>query len=148
MEGVTVLRRSSATQSAGRSSADPALPHNADQRGTRYDNTAVDEQVRRGARVQELHGPAGTVIVFETSSVHRGMPCLEGSRVAITNYYGNRLRPCGAPPPSPSPAKKKKAANGKSNGNGHGGAAKIKAGNGNGNSGAKRMGRAGAARTM
>ena len=73
---------------------DTSLKANADKRKTRYDDEAIHDQVARGARVKELHAPAGSVIVFETSNVHRGMPCRERSRVSLTNYYGNRLPGC------------------------------------------------------
>ena len=39
------------------------------------------------ARVQELHAPMGSVVVFEISSVHVGLPCAEGERISLTNYY-------------------------------------------------------------
>ena len=39
------------------------------------------------ARVEELHAPKGSVIVFEISSAHRGMPCRRGERASLTNYY-------------------------------------------------------------
>lgn len=32
-------------------------------------------------------GPAGTVILFDSSTIHRGVPIRKGSRIAITNYY-------------------------------------------------------------
>ena len=84
---------------------DRLLQHNADPRRTRFDDAAVREQLsRHGARVQEVLGPAGTAVAFETSSVHRGMPCRTGpGRVSLTNYYrakGGTLPSCGAAVPA------------------------------------------------
>ena len=79
--------------------SDASLKHAPDPRGrkTRFTEQAVQKQVMRGARVQPILGAAGTVVIFETSSVHRGMPALTSGRVALTNYYHNNLATCGVP---------------------------------------------------
>ena len=57
-------------------------------RVTRYNDSAIAEQVRRhGATVQPVHAEAGALILFEISSVHRGTPCERGERAVLTNYY-------------------------------------------------------------
>ena len=78
--------------------SDTTLKHATDRRGrrTRFDEAAVNRQVKQGARVREIFGGAGTAVVFETSSVHRGMPAHTGGRVTLTNYYHNELPTCGA----------------------------------------------------
>ena len=78
--------------------SDATLKHSVDprRRRTRFAESAVQRQVLQGARVNEILGDAGTVIVFETSSVHRGMAATTGGRVALTNYYQNDLATCGA----------------------------------------------------
>lgn len=73
--------------------SDATLIHNGDPRHTRFEDDAIHEQVaRRGARIEEVHAPRGTAVVFETSSVHRGMPCQSGPRMSVTIYYNNPLR--------------------------------------------------------
>lgn len=51
-----------------------------------------DMQIRNllateAARLKTIVGRAGTVILVDTSCIHRGMPILQGSRYALTNYY-------------------------------------------------------------
>ncbi len=43
--------------------------------------------MRMGAVVHPIHAAAGALIIFEISSVHRGMPCEGGERAVLTNYY-------------------------------------------------------------
>jgi len=38
-------------------------------------------------RLMTLNGSAGTLILVDTSAVHRGMPIKAGTRYALTNYY-------------------------------------------------------------
>ena len=78
--------------------SDSTLKHSTDKRGrrTRFSEASVQDELRNGAHVREILGGAGTVVVFETSSVHRGMPALTGGRVTLTNYYHNTLATCGA----------------------------------------------------
>ena len=74
------------------------LSPNGDQRRTRYDAREVTRHVEnRGAAVHAITAPRGTVVLFETSSVHRGtVREAVGNRVVMTNYYNNRLPPCGS----------------------------------------------------
>ena len=54
----------------------------------RLNSSVVDYACRVGhSHVVELHASMGTVIVFEISSAHRGMPCQRGERASLTNYY-------------------------------------------------------------
>ncbi|HWY61218.1 MAG TPA: phytanoyl-CoA dioxygenase family protein [Rhizomicrobium sp.] len=39
------------------------------------------------ARARAFPAPCGTVILFDSSMIHRGMPILVGTRYALTNYY-------------------------------------------------------------
>ena len=71
-------------------------PRDYKHRRTRFTDEAVRSQVARGAQVSPVLGVGGTVVLFETSSVHRGMPALSRGRVSLTNYYQNSLRVCGA----------------------------------------------------
>ena len=63
--------------------------------GRRFGDAAIARAVHRGARVVPLHAPRGSVILFETSSIHRGLPCARGTRHSITNYYANTPGICG-----------------------------------------------------
>ena len=40
-------------------------------------------------KLQTLTGQAGTLILADTSGIHRGAPIKEGKRYALTNYYWN-----------------------------------------------------------
>jgi hypothetical protein len=43
------------------------------------------------ARAPERHrvacGPAGTLVLADTTGIHRGRPLIAGERIALTNYY-------------------------------------------------------------
>ena len=71
----------------------PGVAPNADPRGTRYDDDAVESHLREDARryAVECHAPRGTVILFRTSVLHRGAQLLGSAngapRLALTNYY-------------------------------------------------------------
>ena len=56
-------------------------------RTTRFNASAIEGEVRLGAAVHPIHAAAGALIIFEISSVHRGMPCEGGERAVLTNYY-------------------------------------------------------------
>jgi hypothetical protein len=45
---------------------------------------------RDPSRLRTLTGKAGTLIMVETASIHRGRPPTEGVRYALTNYYVER----------------------------------------------------------
>ena len=54
----------------------------------RLNDSVVEGLVRGGnTDVYEIHAPMGSVVLFEISSVHRGMPCARGARATVTNYY-------------------------------------------------------------
>jgi len=61
----------------------------------RLNNSVIDDYLLQNsnARVDTLHASMGSVIVFEISSVHRGMPCNERPRVSLTNYYKVKKAP-------------------------------------------------------
>ena len=66
------------------------LEHSPDpvsKRTTRFNASVVEGEVRMGAVVHPIHAAAGALIIFEISSVHRGMPCEGGERAVLTNYY-------------------------------------------------------------
>ena len=52
-------------------------------------NASVVERAcaERRAYAEEQHAEMGSVVVFEISSAHRGMPCRRGQRASLTNYY-------------------------------------------------------------
>ncbi len=58
-------------------------------RTTRLDDAHVASIVeRRYPRgIDTITGPAGTLILVDTSAIHRGKPIEQGQRYALTNYY-------------------------------------------------------------
>ena len=62
--------------------------------GRRYSDAAIVAAIKGGARVRTFHAPRGTVILFETSNIHRGTPCERGVRHTLTNYYENTPNAC------------------------------------------------------
>lgn len=57
-------------------------------RSTRYTETEVNRQVAEaGAAIKTVTGVKGTVILFDTSMVHRGSPCIGRGRASLTTYY-------------------------------------------------------------
>ena len=74
---------------------DEKLQHVIDERGrnTRYSQDSIDEQVRLyKAYVKSFLAPAGSVVLFDISNVHRGAPCSTKSRTAVTLYVDTPLR--------------------------------------------------------
>ena len=60
-----------------------------------YSEAAVEAEVARGARVEAVLAPRGSVVLFDTSSVHRGLPCGIGrNRTTLTTYYANPMPRC------------------------------------------------------
>ena len=53
----------------------------------RLNQSEVNRAVSSGSRVENLYARMGSVIIFEISNAHRGMPCKSGERVSLTNYY-------------------------------------------------------------
>ena len=69
------------------------LIHRPDTRGrtTRYSDAHIEQHVGDSARVRTVSGSAGTVILFDTSNVHRGKTVNERGRISMTNYYDTSL---------------------------------------------------------
>lgn len=56
-----------------------------DIKSTRIDSEKVD--LLNSKRLKTIIGKAGTLILVDTSLIHRGKPLINGKRYAITNYY-------------------------------------------------------------
>jgi hypothetical protein len=55
---------------------------------TRFSEQIVNEIIKnKPDRLKTLEGKAGTLILVDTSAIHRGSPLKKGSRYALTNYY-------------------------------------------------------------
>ena len=51
-----------------------------------------DDEIRKFNKVlrnktKTITGKAGTLIIFNSSTIHRGKPIIKGERLALTNYY-------------------------------------------------------------
>ncbi len=53
----------------------------------KLDEDLVRDLAERGYRAKPVICRAGTVMVVDTSAIHRARPCLKGSRYALTTYY-------------------------------------------------------------
>jgi Phytanoyl-CoA dioxygenase (PhyH) len=55
----------------------------------RFTQKQVDEVLENSHRdrVHTLHYPAGTLLIFDSSTIHRGSPIKSGTRLALTNYF-------------------------------------------------------------
>lgn len=61
---------------------------NLDSMESRFDTKTVEKILtREPERLKTLTGKAGTVIIVDTSCIHRGLPLKQGVRYALTNYY-------------------------------------------------------------
>lgn len=56
-------------------------------RENRVGSKADALKAREPDRVISVLGPAGTMVVFDTSAIHTGAPLKTGERIALTNYY-------------------------------------------------------------
>jgi hypothetical protein len=55
---------------------------------TRFDNSLVEKLIKKDTgRLITLNGKAGSLILVDTTLIHRGCPLTSGSRYALTNYY-------------------------------------------------------------
>lgn len=55
---------------------------------SRYEAAAIDKMLARSPFERERFlGKAGTLLLVNTSGIHRGRPLIAGSRHALTNYY-------------------------------------------------------------
>ena len=58
-------------------------------RSVRWTDLLIDKLLNATGheRIKNFTASAGTLIIFDSSTIHRGSPILEGKRYAITNYY-------------------------------------------------------------
>lgn len=47
----------------------------------------VTKLTRKGFEIKQITVPAGTLMLIDTSALHRASPCLEGERYAVTVYH-------------------------------------------------------------
>jgi len=60
---------------------------------SRFNVQEVDRLVKQNPeRLKTLTGKAGTVILVDTSVIHRGVPMKQGIRYALTNYFFERTQ--------------------------------------------------------
>ena len=57
---------------------------------TRWTNPEIDKLVT-GNKICTVTGGAGSLVIFDTSNLHRGAPNKNKSRYALTNYYYSNL---------------------------------------------------------
>ena len=75
--------------------SDAHLRHAFDKRGrnTRYSQQSIDDQVEVfGAQTRRIHAPAGSMVLFDISNVHRGAPCRKRMRSVLTLYVDTPLK--------------------------------------------------------
>lgn len=58
--------------------------------GLRFNSTEVETRMNDKDR-RFIPGKSGTILMFDSSSIHRGSPNFNQDRVAITNYYYQRI---------------------------------------------------------
>jgi hypothetical protein len=51
------------------------------------ENTVQDYIIKKTSELKTITAKAGTLIMVDTSVIHRGKPLLKGTRYALTNYY-------------------------------------------------------------
>ena len=56
------------------------------------ENQVKKIESRTGKKRKTIKGKPGTVILFNSSTIHRGSPIINGSRYSLTNYYYPRRR--------------------------------------------------------
>ena len=55
---------------------------------TRFSHEDILKVVNKNTnKIVELNGTAGTLILVDTSHIHRGKPLLENERYALTNFF-------------------------------------------------------------
>ncbi|GAB2975326.1 hypothetical protein GCM10027049_07350 [Mucilaginibacter puniceus] len=59
------------------------------QNDVRYTEKEIDSLLEKGYQLVDLTGKAGTLIIVDTSGIHRGSPLKEGLRYAATNYMSD-----------------------------------------------------------
>lgn len=68
-----------------------ALRPSVDLRRHRFNNETIARETQRsgGAFAVELHAPAGSVICFDSGSIHHGKRLVEGTRTGATLFFGD-----------------------------------------------------------
>jgi hypothetical protein len=56
----------------------------------RYTDQDIDLLTDAGYKMHTLTASKGTILLADTSGIHRGMPILKGNRYALTNYIWNQ----------------------------------------------------------
>lgn len=55
---------------------------------TRYQDAEIKDYSNiLKKKIKTITGKAGTLIIFNSSTIHRGKPIIKGERLALTNYY-------------------------------------------------------------
>lgn len=54
---------------------------------TRLNEGYIDRLAERGFRSKPVTCAAGTIMIVNTSAIHRARPCMSGARYALTSYY-------------------------------------------------------------
>lgn len=54
---------------------------------TRFSNKEINNFFSKKNKIKTLDGKAGTLIIVDSSMIHRGKPLNKGYRYALTNYY-------------------------------------------------------------
>jgi hypothetical protein len=58
----------------------------------RFTDAEVETMIKRDpAKLRTFTGKAGTLLLVNTRGIHRGMPILNGTRYALTNYYWSNM---------------------------------------------------------
>jgi hypothetical protein len=78
----------SGSQKKWRAAFDTAIANLPPAPNTRYEPRAIDQLVARfPIKIRRYSGRAGTLLLVNTSGVHRGRPLQSGCRYALTNYF-------------------------------------------------------------
>ena len=54
---------------------------------TSIDQKTISSVIDTNRKIQTMSVPAGTLLLANTSCLHRAKPCIDGSRYALTSYY-------------------------------------------------------------
>tara|TARA_B100000989_G_scaffold261974_1_gene213246 strand:+ start:6959 stop:7768 length:810 start_codon:yes stop_codon:yes gene_type:complete len=55
---------------------------------TRFSNDEINFLIEKfNLKIDDIHGKAGTLILFDGSYIHRGSPIVNNTRYALTNYF-------------------------------------------------------------
>jgi len=61
-------------------------------RNSRYSDEEINSKASDGAIMETIIAPAGSLIIFDVSHVHRGAPCKNKERYSLTLYFGTSLK--------------------------------------------------------